>query len=152
MIMIGLAHRIEPGVKGIGSLAAVTDDDVVSQHAVQALLENFRGQSGVAAETGHLSQGMNPGIRPSGGGDTNRPADHGPKGRLDLSLEGPLVLLTLPAGVIAAVVFNGYLEIFQHISYLSSSTVDNDTNDNRVDSTMVADARSVLLLSWDDRT
>lgn len=95
---------------------------------------------------------MDAGVGSSGGGKANRYSDHGLQGRLDFALDGPPARLVLPAGETAAVVFNGHSEILHLTPHGNSSTMDRDMNDRTVDIAMVADARSVLLLSCEDNT
>ena len=69
---------------------------------------------GVAPETGHLGQGVDPGVGPAGTDYRDLPAGHDEQRRFDLALNGSVVFLALPAMVVGAVVFDNQFKGLIH--------------------------------------
>ena len=153
-VLIHLTQDTVSGVKFRVDQFAGLDMNVVREQTVETPGVYVRTETGITFETGCLAKSMHTGICSPGPRQTDGFSGHGSESFFDLSLNGPICLLTLPAVIGCAVIFHDQFEIFQPIFFWfqSINPTERDKNENIVDRTMADDASSVSLLSWDERT
>ena len=150
-VLINLAPGIVSGMKCRIDRFAHPDENIVRKKAVEPFEVYVRAETGITVETGSLADSMDTGICPPGACQTDRFSRHGRQRFFDLSLNGPIRLLPLPAMISSAVVSHNQSEIF-HFAVQSISPTEREKNEKIVEKTMADDASSVSLLSWDERT
>src|ERR1035437_5579902 len=95
------------GVETGGDIFCFCDADGRRKGAVEGAAEIFRGDGRPEGEACHLREGMNAGVGATGAWGERRFAGDPAESCLQLSLDGALSGLNLPAAVIGAVVGEG---------------------------------------------
>ena len=109
--MINLALDVITGMKRLSGKPAILDDDIIRQQAVEAFLNDRRRQIGGAEKIGHLTQSMHSRVGSARTIQRDLPGRHGPKGLFDFLLYRAVLLLSLPAMIPGAVVFDDDFKI-----------------------------------------
>ena len=108
-ISINFTLRREPGVKVIGHTPAAKNPKLRRQTGIESGCPTFRSQPLVDVHMGALGERVDAGIGASCTVNSNELAGDSVKSALQMVLDGPAMLLTLPAGEMRAVISNQQL-------------------------------------------
>ena len=113
------AHYKYDTRKSSGSGPDIWDHNILWQPLIQRVTHPLRRDRGVCIKYCHISQGMDPGIRPAGADHLNVLARQLPDRPVQHFFNCHTIRLDLPAAIIRAVIGNGQSDSF-HFSIVQS--------------------------------
>ena len=110
-VFVSLGEGRFAGVKLRRGLPGLQHRNIIGQHGVEPFVKGLERDGAAGAETGHLAQGVHPGVGAPGADELDRLPGEALQGLFQNLLNGEVALLALPAVVAGAVVFQQEADI-----------------------------------------